>query len=310
MACDKPLHIPQELVDAILDGLWDDKPTLSACSLVTKSWLERCRSYLFHSLKVAIIDSERPLSSFLTQLGSQLRFGAYVRSLAIVDISSFGGRAPFLQRVISAYQLRRIIVRLPGLLELQLNHVQIRSQPPLELPVARYSRLQRLVISNSDMAVSQVGKEWNPVFETLAMFTHINELIFDSVFDQNESSPSDVGEISLGWELPACRLSTEYLRVRSSTSSRRLLDILQVVLRPGTVKSICVNCMGRDDHHSIGGIVKRAASSLESFRLEFPQYSRLKGKYTVIPKVIPMLTYMFQCLSSTLLPFNSTRAKP
>ncbi|KAJ7716357.1 hypothetical protein B0H14DRAFT_3012961 [Mycena olivaceomarginata] len=38
---------PQELIDAILDHLADDRRSLKACSLVCRAWVSRCRSHLF-----------------------------------------------------------------------------------------------------------------------------------------------------------------------------------------------------------------------------------------------------------------------
>ena len=45
-------QVPQELVDAILDCLWDEKNSLSACSLVSKSWSPRARRLLFRTLQL------------------------------------------------------------------------------------------------------------------------------------------------------------------------------------------------------------------------------------------------------------------
>lgn len=46
------VQVPQELVDAIIDYLWDEKNTLSACSLVSKSWSPRARRLLFRTLQL------------------------------------------------------------------------------------------------------------------------------------------------------------------------------------------------------------------------------------------------------------------
>lgn len=43
---------PQELIDTIIDFLHDDKPSLYACSLVCRDWLETSRIHKFSSLTV------------------------------------------------------------------------------------------------------------------------------------------------------------------------------------------------------------------------------------------------------------------
>ncbi|KAK7690611.1 hypothetical protein QCA50_005710 [Cerrena zonata] len=40
----------QELVDRVIDHLWDDKPSLGACTLVCSSWLPEARYHLFREI--------------------------------------------------------------------------------------------------------------------------------------------------------------------------------------------------------------------------------------------------------------------
>ncbi|KAG6827707.1 hypothetical protein H0H92_010708 [Tricholoma furcatifolium] len=44
------ISLPQELVDAIIDELFDDADALLNCSVVCRSWTEACQHHLFHSL--------------------------------------------------------------------------------------------------------------------------------------------------------------------------------------------------------------------------------------------------------------------
>lgn len=43
-------HLPEELLDHIVDLLYDTRHTLKSCSLVSKSWIQRTRKYLFASV--------------------------------------------------------------------------------------------------------------------------------------------------------------------------------------------------------------------------------------------------------------------
>ncbi|KAG6865439.1 hypothetical protein C0991_002515 [Blastosporella zonata] len=51
----------QEIFDSIIDNLYSHKPTLLICSIVCKSWLPRCRYYLFST-----VDLTPKLVKFLT----------------------------------------------------------------------------------------------------------------------------------------------------------------------------------------------------------------------------------------------------
>ena len=44
------VEIPSELVDAVLDHLFDDKPSLSAASVVSSAWLPASRYHLIRSI--------------------------------------------------------------------------------------------------------------------------------------------------------------------------------------------------------------------------------------------------------------------
>lgn len=45
--------LPTEVTYAIVDFLWDEKPTLSACSLVCRSWHHNAQQHLFKSLRLS-----------------------------------------------------------------------------------------------------------------------------------------------------------------------------------------------------------------------------------------------------------------
>jgi hypothetical protein len=60
--------IPQELVDHILDHLFDDIPALLSCALVCRAWLPTCRLHLFSNVSLSV---PRP-GDFLTALEEDL----------------------------------------------------------------------------------------------------------------------------------------------------------------------------------------------------------------------------------------------
>ena len=46
-----PQHVPPETCDVIIDHLHDDPDALRACSLVSKSWINRSREHLFNEIE-------------------------------------------------------------------------------------------------------------------------------------------------------------------------------------------------------------------------------------------------------------------
>lgn len=58
--------IPQEIVDEILDHLVVDSDSrpIRSCSLVSKSWVQRCRRYLFHTILFTSTHTTRWLNAF------------------------------------------------------------------------------------------------------------------------------------------------------------------------------------------------------------------------------------------------------
>ena len=54
--------LPPEVLDLIVDHLCDERTTLKACCLVSKSWIPRTRKYLFAHLRLHHTD--RPIQSW------------------------------------------------------------------------------------------------------------------------------------------------------------------------------------------------------------------------------------------------------
>ncbi|KAF9651209.1 hypothetical protein BDM02DRAFT_3267294 [Thelephora ganbajun] len=57
------MNLPQELIDKIIDGVWDadDSPlhtTTKAASLISKSWVDRSQRYLFHTIEFSAVGDQ------------------------------------------------------------------------------------------------------------------------------------------------------------------------------------------------------------------------------------------------------------
>ncbi|KDR76479.1 hypothetical protein GALMADRAFT_447376 [Galerina marginata CBS 339.88] len=90
--------LPQELVDLIIDYLWDQQQALKTCSLVAKSFVLQTRIHLFSKLDIKLPYPTRN-SSLKTLLEKAPYLTKYVRDLVVVILSSDGdddGDDPFL----------------------------------------------------------------------------------------------------------------------------------------------------------------------------------------------------------------------
>ncbi|THU77144.1 hypothetical protein K435DRAFT_703039, partial [Dendrothele bispora CBS 962.96] len=55
--------LPQELVDSIIDHLFDDPVSLKTCALVSKSWLPSTRHHIFHHIRLDPSQNPNPTKS-------------------------------------------------------------------------------------------------------------------------------------------------------------------------------------------------------------------------------------------------------
>ncbi|PCH35336.1 hypothetical protein WOLCODRAFT_125740, partial [Wolfiporia cocos MD-104 SS10] len=72
-------HPPPETWDQILDYLWDDTPSLKACSMSCRSWLPRARYHLFYTMSVYTVQDCERVRSFLDASPEHWRFVRQLR---------------------------------------------------------------------------------------------------------------------------------------------------------------------------------------------------------------------------------------
>ncbi|KAF9009232.1 hypothetical protein BDZ89DRAFT_1078599 [Hymenopellis radicata] len=85
---------PQELIDGIIESQGDDVPTLSACSLVSRSWLYPSQRCLFRELYLKIEPKRhRHLSRVLELLEGAPHIAAHFRRLLVLDETRQGRKS-------------------------------------------------------------------------------------------------------------------------------------------------------------------------------------------------------------------------
>ncbi|PSR74010.1 hypothetical protein PHLCEN_2v10194 [Hermanssonia centrifuga] len=120
------VNLPQEMIDAIIDHLHDDKTALSKCALVSPAWLPSAHHHLFHTLRV-LVPRESGFTSFFQFIVSSSP--SVCESIVVFELggpgSSFGDLETFSELDLDAF--RSVLSRMPNLTSLSLHGLHVRS---------------------------------------------------------------------------------------------------------------------------------------------------------------------------------------
>lgn len=126
-------QVPTDIIEVVVDHLYDDKPTLAACTLVSRAWLRRSRFRLFKSVTYRAPSDGSGFTPFLDFLRSSPALASLIRELILdgtipVDIPSSTDNQEPQDRdkdheIISHSSLIDILDSLPALYDLELRHV-------------------------------------------------------------------------------------------------------------------------------------------------------------------------------------------
>lgn len=94
-----PPLLAQELLDAIIDHLHDDLPSLKSCSRVSRAFLPSCRSHIFSEITLEPHRMDKPSDPHLCRkfnliLDQSPDIATYVRELFIIDGPTFDEGSP------------------------------------------------------------------------------------------------------------------------------------------------------------------------------------------------------------------------
>ncbi|KAK0443372.1 uncharacterized protein EV420DRAFT_1768594 [Desarmillaria tabescens] len=131
------LSIPPELIDEIIDYLWDDKDALIACSFVCQLFYLRTRVHLLHSIELKHAPDDSASQSILPYIKNiTIRRGAS----PIPSLAPFLSSLPNLTALIldslqfpDPWSLHHLICQVPGLASLELSAMRFRQDFLVEL---------------------------------------------------------------------------------------------------------------------------------------------------------------------------------
>lgn len=274
----EPLHIepvdllprlPPELCDRIIDHLFFDRRTLSACALTCRAWLPASRLHLFRHIRL----QANTIPPFLSILIENPAIGVYVEDLMIL-VGSQGFTIPEVIQMKTLQSLKEILDRLPAVKSLRI---------PVFFRISVMETLILSALSKSLQAISFSGlfiTDLQALSELLASFPHLQ-----SVGISNE----------VLW-LPAIRLPPP--RVDQDTTSLPLRHLRICVpprehgaeefvkwldwrFRLSEVRSACIRYgeqfRSRGLPSGVSHLLSKLGPSLEKLELVMPRDARIKG---------------------------------
>ncbi|EPS96519.1 hypothetical protein FOMPIDRAFT_1053165 [Fomitopsis schrenkii] len=276
----EPLHIepvdllprlPPELCDRIIDHLFFDRRTLSACALTCRAWLPASRLHLFRHIRL----QANTIPPFLSILIENPAIGVYVEDLMIL-VGSQGFTIPEVIQMKTLQSLKEILDRLPAVKSLRI---------PVFFRISVMETLILSALSKSLQAISFSGlfiTDLQALSELLASFPHLQ-----SVGISNE----------VLW-LPAIRLPPP--RVDQDTTSLPLRHLRICVpprehgaeefvkwldwrFRLSEVRSACIRYgeqfRSRGLPSGVSHLLSKLGPSLEKLELVMPRDARIKGMH-------------------------------
>ncbi len=180
--------IPTEIIEAVVNHLCDDKPTLSTCTLVSWAWVPRSRFRLFRFLTYHAPSDGSGFAPFLDFLQSSPKLGGLIHDLKLdgfIKVHSFD-RKSRVNEVISHSTLLDILDFLPALSDFELRHVWFtrpfswteEENRRFEIGTVREVALRKLVL-HSIGYVDRRGPPRTTQFEfcsLLSIFSSVQEL--------------------------------------------------------------------------------------------------------------------------------------
>lgn len=178
---------PQEIIDMIVDYLYDSKKALFACSLVSRSWLPSSRVHLFQTLNICQIDRHfdssfgaKAFDTLLVQSDQHdsISITPHIRDLRLYAEASCDHGQWFM---IEFGTMLSIMSKVPRLRTLRLERVSLycdaQSTALIHSQMKRF-QLQHLVLQDFDV-VSNIAGEDNvkiPFFQLIStLFSDIGQ---------------------------------------------------------------------------------------------------------------------------------------
>ncbi|EIW51809.1 uncharacterized protein TRAVEDRAFT_136855 [Trametes versicolor FP-101664 SS1] len=250
--------LPQELVDQAIDHLWNDRDSLSACSLACQAWLPSARTHLFRDQRLT---GAKDCARFEALLESASAIAHYVQKLSISEPMSTAYAQNWVNRVPALVaQLHRLTtLELVG-----LHYVSLQKSSPEALEAL--SRLTGLVLADVYF------DSFADVHALLSAACNVRELCFYRVswlcfYRVSWVNPSCAPYGSLPLKAPP---PLRRLVIDSWASSEMVSEWLLPSAEHLDVRTLMIRWRERESIDTLNGLLRACGPALERVYMELP----------------------------------------
>ncbi len=245
-------RLPLELVAMVVDHLKTDKPSLSACCLVSRQWLHFCRAYLFSAFRIDGPFNDIPFDVSFETSPIPIYLTPFVRTLVFSGLSHRDTAIhPY---ILSSRKLVGIAKALPNLNSVELRDIKVDIDPPLSTLLA-IRTLTLLRYGDADSVLTQNPAQnlygLFPIFPQLENLYLTDTPIFG--FKMTLIQPLLPKPTSL--ELHDCYRQDSAMETLATIIDFERLQRVSVRAKSGNI-------------HSIGRCLPRAAQTLTHFTFD------------------------------------------
>lgn len=257
-------ELPQELLDQVVDHLWDDRKALIACNAAGRVFVPAARSHIFCD---ATVDGLRACERVERVLDGSPDIARYVRKLKVAA-HHFTYQAGAYRNIDSSWVSRipALVVCFPRLDALELESLNWNTLQLCPAHIGSFlktvSRLTQLVLTNVHFGCS------SQIQDVLCVATRLTELRCDRVYWSywSPQRPSCLPELQDS--LKSSPLRRLILRPGSPSTL-----FTKWLLHPGCelqIQDINVRWREREHTGALGDLLRASGVHLESLNLELP----------------------------------------
>ncbi|KAI0341883.1 hypothetical protein BDW22DRAFT_1429403 [Trametopsis cervina] len=205
------IRLPREIVDFITEDLKDEKKTLKACCLISRSadiWAASCRAHLFKDITVHVHEPERSLVEFIRFLEAAPFIAEQVERLCLRKTDVYFAQYPLTTSVVrkrevygtrhpvDAFVVRNLLDKLPRLTQLSLQRLYCALTEGSNVTHADSNVKFKLKILKYRPEITDLAP-LDGFLQILALFSEVDELRFQESPLPKCSPPSEGPKINL-----------------------------------------------------------------------------------------------------------------
>ncbi|KAI0342288.1 hypothetical protein BDW22DRAFT_179537 [Trametopsis cervina] len=282
-------RLPPELCDMIIENLCGDKLSLSACSIVSRSWLRTARQHLFESVLVSRQNQPDAFQSFVAFLKARPELCNVIRIICVDGYTE----DTLLHGDLQVHFMSSIVEQIPGLKALLLLNCGW-----LPTKAANMGLYQRPPVPIEDVYINSFRAHRGPPsskLEVLRQFSHIDNLYLTRLwlghFDvDRDDDPSD-GDSDDEGQVPVRAAPHPPLKVKVKALTLSMADVclnfLEHLRRQPFITSLTSLTIrelwqasyleNHEDMFLIGDIIRdKIGSSLSNFEIDLPRHGPRK----------------------------------